>query len=75
MYGTRSWDGPFHDIRQMPCAPNRPTSDQCSSNLPRSPFFAELVEPVGYLFFCTVIHQIGRRYAPGLIQAHIQRSI
>jgi len=62
MNRTRPRYSPFHDIRQMPCAPNGPTSDQCSSNLPRSPFFAELVEPVGYLFFCTVIHQIGRRH-------------
>src|SRR5580658_6973882 len=39
--------GPFHYTRQVQCAPNGPRSNDCSGYLPRSPFFAELVEPVG----------------------------
>ncbi len=73
MQRSRSRCGPFHYTRQVQCAPNGPRSNDCSGYLPRSPFFAELVEPVGDCLFGTVVQQIGRCRALALIHAHIQR--
>ena len=45
------------------------------ATVPRPPLFAELIDQIGECFFVSVIDQIGRRHARGLIHAHVQRPI